>query len=373
MPTIAQLEDPNYVKEQRKAKKHSDSVDYFGVNIGPYNHPTTIANILLNVVHHKKVFGLQAIGEMGTGKSQFIATIIHHIVCTNRSEFVVMWVGAYEFQHMDDFLNSLPKYQPVVIVFDDISGALKEMSEKDLNHNFQVLTRIRWILDPEKGETECLIFTTGHYSRTTSKSFRAILGLVCLLSFGNEEATNLDLLTAKNTFGRVELLRFKKISETMFTQHNFEIRRGVNRILCKTDEPLRASCVLSGTNGYTIVFAKADCCNICSKKPTAKYVEPKKILEIIKNAYGAHGVQALKLAMYKKGKYHALGKKIAPALSFIEQKVFPTLTTNYDKLVDEIYIDAKKKPITRLYHKRQLEESTLKELQDNSIFQDLEE
>lgn len=372
MPTIEQLEDPHYFEEQRAAKQFSNTVNYYGVEIGPYNHPTAIANLLLNVVHHKKVFGLQAIADMGSGKSQFVTTIIHHIHM-QRPEFNIMWVGAYEFKHMDDFLEGLPKYQPVIIVFDDISGALKELSEKDLNTAFQSLTRIRWIIDPEKGLTPAIIFTTGHYTRTTSKSFRAVLGLTALLSFGNEEATNIDLLTAKDTFGRIELLRFKRISQTMFTDHQFTIRVNKQKVICKTDDPLRAACVLNGTDGYTIVFARDDCCNICSKKQTTKYVEPEKIIEIIRNAYGLNGIQALKLAMHKRGKYLALGKKLAPALSFIEKKVFATMTTDFDLLVDQIYLDAKKKVPKRLYHKRQLEDDTLKELEENSIIKELEE
>lgn len=370
--TLAQLEADDFADQQRMGKKHSDTVDYFGVNIGPYNHPAAIANLLLNIVHHKMVYGLQAVGGMGDGKSQFVTTVVHH-VHLKHPEYLIIWAGAYEFQHMDDFLNSLPKYTPIIIVFDDISGALKEMSEKELNHNFQALTRIRWIIDPEKGLTKCLIFTTSHYSRTTEKSWRAVLGLTALLSFNSEEATNIDLLAPKNTFARIELLRFKKIADTMFTQHEFNLRVNGGKVPCKTDNPLRACCVLSGTNGYTTVFAKQDCCDICSKKQTAKYVEPKKVLEIIKKAYGKVGVQALKLSMHKRGKYQALGKQLAPALAFIEQKVFPTLTTDYDQLVNEIYIDAKKKPPQRLYRKRKMEEQVYKELQDESIDVELDD
>lgn len=373
MPTIQQLSDPNYLKDQHVPKKHSDTVDYYGVHISPFNHPAAISNLILNVVQHKKVFGLQANGAMGEGKNSFVTAIIHHIHI-KRPEFKIIWAGAYEFQHMDSFLESLPKYQPMIIAFDDISGALKEISEKELNHNFQALTKIRWIIDPEKGQTPCIIFTMGHYSRTTEKSWRAVLGLVALMSFSTEEQTNIDLLAPKNTFARLELLRFKKIADSMFSNHEFYLRIGTGeKILCKTDEPLRACCVLAGTNGYTTVYSKDDCCDICSKKRTARFVPPAKVYDIIYNALGIVGIQALKLAMHKRGKYLALGKNLAPALDFVESKVFPVLTTDLDGLVDEIYRRSNRKIPKRMWHNRKKEDETMKKLYDESMELELDD
>lgn len=373
MATIQQLQDPNYLKEQRKPKKHSDTVDYFGVHISPFNHPAAIANYILNVVQHKKVFGLQANGAMGEGKNSFVTAVIHHIHLKNPI-YDIKWVGAYEFQHMEEFLQSLPKYQPMIIAFDDISGALKEISEKELNHNFQALTKIRWIIDPEKGQTPCIIFTMGHYSRTTEKSWRAVLGLVALMSFNTEEQTNIDLLAPKNTFARLELLRFKKIADSMFSHHEFYLRIGTGeRILCKTDDPLRACCVLAGTNGYTTVYSEKDCCEICSKKRTTRFVKPEELYDRIEKGYKRAGIQALKMALYKRGKYLALGKDIAPALDFIESKVFPAMSTDLDGLVAEIYRRSNRKIPQKIYHKRKLENLTMKELRDVSMEVELDD
>lgn len=368
MPSLEQLTDPSYLAEQRKPKGHTDTVDYFGVHISPFNHPSAIANHILNVVQHKKVFGLQATGAMGEGKNSFVTSIIHHIHVNAKIPYRIIWAGAYEFQHMDQFLESLPKYTPLIIAFDDISGALKEISEKDLNHNFQALTKIRWILDPEKGETPCILFTMGHYSRTTEKSWRAVLGLVALMSFSSEEQTNIDLLAPKNTFARLELLRFKKIADSMFSHHEFYLRIGTGeKILCKTDEPLRACCVLAGTNGYTIAYSNQDFCGVCSKKKTTKFIKPSEFYDKIVNAYGPSGLQALKLSLHKRGKYLAIGKQVAPAIDFLESKVFPQFSTNLDELVKEIYRRSNRKIPIKIYHSRKLEDQTMKDLYDASI------
>lgn len=374
MPSLQQLTDPDYIKEQRQPKNHTDTVNYFGINISPFNHPAAIANHILNVVQHKKVFGLQATGAMGEGKNSFVTSIIHHIHLNAKIPYRIIWAGAYEFQHMDQFLESLPKYTPLIIAFDDISGALKEISEKDLNHNFQALTKIRWILDPEKGETPCILFTMGHYSRTTEKSWRAVLGLVALMSFNSEEQTNIDLLAPKNTFARLELLRFKKIADSMFSHHEFYLRIGTGeKILCKTDDPLRACCVLAGTNGYTIAYSNADCCGICSKKRTTKFIPPSKFYDKIVNAYGPSGLQALKLSLLKRGKILAVGKGVAPALDFLESKVYAQFSTNLDELVSEIYRRSNRKIPQKIYHHRKLEEDTMKELYKESIDVEIED
>ena len=372
MSTIEQLSSPQFGTLQRMAKQHSDTVEYFGINIGPYNHPSAIANYILNVIQHTKSWGVQVVAQMGSGKTT-VATVIAHHIHTKRPEFKIIWAGSEDFKNLAQFLERQEKYTPSIFIFDDISGALKEMSNSDMEANFTTLTKIRWIMNPETGETPIITFTTSHYSRSNEKQYRAVLGMTALCNFGNEEATNMDLLAAKNTWARLELTRFQKTAEEMFSKHEFHLRVNGKKIPCKTDHPLRPFVCLSGTNGYTIVYSKDDVCALCSKRKTTKFVDAKTLFNSIKSAYGYAGIQALKLSMYKRGKYAALGKKVAPAVSFIETKIFSSMTTDYDQLVNEIYADAHKKPPQRLYHKRKLENSTLKELQDNMIDVELDD
>jgi uncharacterized protein YozE (UPF0346 family) len=367
MPTIAELEDPSYLTKHRQPKKFSDFTEYFGVTISPYNHPKAIAQYILNVVQHTKSYGAQIIASQGSGKTT-IATVLAHHIHMLEPAYRIVWGDAEDFKHLDRFLDKQQKYTPSIFIFDDISGALKEMPDKEMQANFQTLTKIRWIMDPEKGTTPTVVFTTGHYSRTTEKSYRALLPLIGLANFSNEEQSNIDLLAPKDTFARVELLRFKKIAEQMFSKHEFYLRvKGQEKLRCETDNPLRPFVVLVGTNGYTIVYSKDDVCALCSKRKTAKFVDPKIIFDKIYKGYGSAGVTALKLAMYKRGKFMALGQRVAPATDFLEKRLFPTLTTDFDGLVEQIFIHGKKKVPTRLYHKRKMESEILDGLQDASI------
>lgn len=371
MTTIEELE--SFKPSDHKKKIYSNTTKYFDCDVSPINHPAALANYILNVVEHTKMAGCNFIGAMGWGKSTS-ATVISHHIHLKRPEFNVVWGEAEDFMNINEFLNSLPKCQPVIINFDDITGAWKQMSDKDMEANFNTLTKIRWIIDP-KGETPVIVFTTSHYSRSLEKQLRAVLGITAVCSFGNEERTNSDLLAPKGTLARFCLERFARIAVKMFSDHEFYLKTPYQtKIRYETDKPLRPFCALVGTEGYIITYSKEDCCNVCSKPKTkSRFVEPEKIYEIIKKAYGKVGVQALKLALWKRGHYAALGKDLAPANNFIEKKVFPNLSTDFAELVNVIYRQAKKKPPTRLYHKRKLEDETLVELKANSSFKNLKE
>ena len=367
MSTIAELENPALYREQRESKKYSNTCQYFGCTIAPYNHPTAIAKYILNTIEHTKSYGVQVVAPMGSGKTT-VATVLAHHIHVLRPEFKIVWGDSEDFKTLAQFLDKQEKHVPSIFIFDDISGALKEMSDKDMERNFTTLTKIRWIMNPETGETPIITLTTSHYSRSNEKQYRAVLGMTALCNFGTEEATNIDLLAAKNTFARLELTRFQHTAEHMFSKHEFTLKiNGKKSAPFTTDKPLRPFVCLMGTNGYTVVYSKEDVCELCSKRKTAKFVPPKKVIEIIFDAYGKVGVQALKLCMYRRGKYQALGKALSPAVDFVETKVLPTLTTDFDQLVNEIYIHAKKKPPTRAYHPRKLEDATLKRLQAEAI------
>lgn len=304
---------------------------------------------------------------MGQGKTTAASVIAHHIH-TKKPEFLVTWGDDQDFMNLDEFFAKQPK-QPSVFIFDDITGALKQMGEKEMQANFNILTKVRWKMDPEKGKIPTVIFTTSHYSKNMEKEFRAVLGMSCFCDFGNEERTNIDSISPKGTLARYCVEKFSRISDTMFSDHEFYLRTKEtgSKIRYATDEPLRPFVAVAGNRGYITVFAEDDRCNVCSKKKKAKYVEPSKVIEIITKAWGASGFKALKMAMWRRGHYMALGKDVAPASDFIERKLLPNITTDFDKMVEEIYKTSHKKMPNRIYRHKKLENDTLQELKDNSI------
>lgn len=363
MSSISELE--NY-EQAPASNKYGGTVQYFGCDISPMNHPTALANFLLAQILHTVTWGCQFIAPMGFGKTS-AATVIAHHIHVKRPEFLVVWGDAEDFKDLKGFLARQPK-QPLIIIFDDITGALKTMGEKEMQANFNILTKIRWEIDPDNGKIPVFTFVTYHYSKNVEKEFRAVLGTSAFCGFGNEEQTNLDSIAPKGTLARFQMERFSRISSKMFSTHEFYLRSGNGaRQRFETDNPLRPFCSVTGNDGYITVFSEKDVCNHCSKKKTLLYVPPKQVYERIKEAYGKHGISALKMALWRRGHYLALGNKTAVASDFIEKRLFPTLSTDFKGLTEEIFQADHKKPPKRIYHKKQEDSKLLKDLRDSAV------
>src|SRR3972149_3853011 len=115
------LEQVTLYKPQHEKHRSSSIVNYYGVDIEPWNHPASIANRILNYIQHTYNFGCQFIAPMGHGKTT-----------------------------------------AMIIIVDDITGALKQMTDKEIEANFETLTKIRWIIDPATGKTPTIIFVAYH-------------------------------------------------------------------------------------------------------------------------------------------------------------------------------------------------------------------
>lgn len=351
--TVEELE--NYSPQTDK-KNYSESVTYQGQEISPINHPSAIANYLLNVVQHTKMAGLIVQAPMGRGKSTICTVIAHHIH-TKKPEFNVVWGTSDDFINLKEFFSRQPQCQPICFIFDDITGSTKSISDKEMNQNFNILTKVRWQIDPT-GKTPVIILCNSHYSKNLEKQYRSVLGASSFADITNEEKTNFDTIAPKGTLGRACLEKFARIADVMFTKHEFFLKSPNKKKWTRyeTDKPLRPFVTVTGNGGYITVYDEKDCCNTCSKTKTRRFVEPKVILENIKKAYGGEGKKALRLALYRRGHYKALGKKIEPASRFIES-ILADVETDYDELVNEIYRDSKIKPPekTRRYIKKEKE------------------
>lgn len=363
MSTIDEL--MNYDGESKKVR-YDDTCKYFDCDISPMNHPTALANYLLDQIEHTVTWGCQFVAPMGFGKTT-AATVIAHHIHVKRPEFLVVWGEAEDFKDLKGFLARQPK-QPLIIIFDDITGALKTMGEKEMQYNFNILTKIRWELDPENGRIPVFTFVTYHYSKNVEKEFRAVLGTTAFCGFGNEEQTNLDSIAPKGTLARFMMEKFARISSKMFSTHEFYLKPKLGaKIRYATDKPLRPFCAVSGNDALITVFAKDDVCNHCAKKKTLQFVPPKQVYQMIKDAYGRAGVQALKMCLWRRGHYLAIGKDAAVASDFIEKRLFPTLSTDFKGLTEEIFLANHKTPPKRVYHKAKVDDPLLKKLREAAI------
>jgi hypothetical protein len=311
---------------------------YMDLDVAPWNHPTSLATEILGNVKEWHVAGLQLNSPMGKGKSMFAQVMAHHIACVGEKEYSVIWAGANEFKHINKFLESLPKYRPVVIIWDDITSALKQMKDTELHQNFNALTRIRHILDPEKGETPAVIITTGHYSKNVEKEFRNVMEYVGFVSWTNEEQTNMDAIAPKNTQARYELKKFiklyTKIASAPSGQKRFTLRLGNGKQLeYEYSKPFRPCCVVFGSEAKIILFSKDDVCDKCAKQKTKHFVPAQEVVDRVKKAWGSFGMKALRLYLWKNGYDDIFYYRTSHASKFVEEKLFTTVSTDMDELV----------------------------------------
>jgi hypothetical protein len=316
-----------------------------GFLVAPWNHPTSIVNIILAWIQHTIVYGVYVVAPMGHGKTTIIQTLVHYlhmkglegIIIHNKLktwDFKIVWAGKYEFQHQQEFFERLEKRRPHIIIFDDISGALKEISEQEMEKNFSTLTTVREIIDPGVKRTPVIFFVAGHYSKNLEKEFRAQLGMSIYCSFGNEERTNLDTLAEKGSDAYRTLKDFGDTYHMQYTKHKFCLYLGNGKPLWyNTDEPFRCAAVISKTGGQLVLFTDKDICEKCMKRTYRRIVPALTVYEKVVQAYGNDGIAMLQQSLFRKGYTQALTKDRARAGLFIDRQIDPYLEYDaYDML-----------------------------------------
>lgn len=347
---------------------YTGPTQYMGLEIAPYNHIQSLVNEMLANVEEWHVVGLQLNSPMGKGKTKFAEVLAHHIH-TTKPKFNVVWATGEDFKHIEKFLESLPKYQPIIIIWDDITSVLKQMKDIELHQNFNALTRIRHILDPEKGETPSFIITTGHYSKNVEKEFRNVMEYVGFVSWTNEEQGNMDSIAPKNTQARYELKKFiklyTKIASAPKGMKFWSLRLGNGKLIeYEYSKPTRPACVVFGTESKILHFAADDICELCSKKKFKRIVPAKEIYDRVKKGWQDGGVKALRLHLWKNGYEDVFQYKVANASKYIEQKLFAEVTCDKEELKNLIFTETHKAPPKKHYRNRKIENQISEELYD---------
>lgn len=353
--------------------------------VAPWNHPASLARTILAWVIHTIFYGVYIVAPMGHGKSTIAQTIAHfvHLIAAKgilvngilvKYNFRVVWAGAHEFTHQREFFESLPKRIPHIIIFDDISGALKQLKESEMEKQFSTLTVVRDIIDPGVKQTPVICIVVGHYSKNLEKEFRAQLGMSIYASFGNEELTNLDSIAKKGTDAYLTLNTFADLYGGMFDNHKFTLYlpNGSPRTYI-TDHPFRACASITKTGGRITLFSKFDVCDVCKKKHVIRLVPSKIVYDMIKEKYGRAGIQALQMAMFQEGYINALDKNLSGAMTFITKDVNPIYSYDKQEMLEFIWSEKHKPVPKRSYTKRAMNNQIISILDKNSLIFDQED
>lgn len=375
MPNNITLEELMRPAEYAKPKHEAYTqyvVDGETYEVPTWSHPAVIANHVLNVIQHTKYFGLQIIAPPGSGKTSIAKVIAHHIHKKDES-FEVRLEKENEtqaFEHLDNYINTLPK-KPTIVIFDDLSGVFGKMKDEDIDRNFDTLTRVRWILDPATGKIPFIPILTYHYSKIVEKKFRSQNGMSIFCSFGNEEKTNMDSIAPKKTQGRRALTAFQYVYQTMFPKHFFNLLGPDNRtVRYETDKPFRASCMIADNRGAIIVTSHKDVCEKCDVTSKKMRVPEEQIIQEVITAHGIYGLQQLRQAIADRGYQLAINPRAFIARKFIEDKILPRYAIDYDKLWKGVYKFTKTGIPKKVNRKRKQEREIIDRLDNAAFFED---
>jgi len=346
--------------------------------VPPWNHPAAIANKILAWTVHVIFYGVYIVAPMGHGKTTIAQTLAHFIHTmaskgikigdrVQKYDFRVIWASAHEFTHQEAFYNSLPKKTPHIIIFDDISGALKQLREQEMEKQFSTLTRVREIIDPETKRTPVITIVVGHYSKNLEKEFRAQLGMSIYASFGNEERTNLDSIAEKGSDAYRTLKHFGDIYSEQYENHKFclYLPNGVP-LWYTTDEPFRCAAAIRKTGGGMFLFSNHDACDKCKKKFLRRLIEPEIIYNKLFAIYNNAGITEWQHALARRGYPHAIGNVQQAALRFVENELEAIYDYDPEKAIKLIWSKRKRKVPKRTYTHHKKNEEILEEWDRNS-------
>ena len=402
MVTLEEVESYRYVPP---TDRYNGPTWYMGEEIPIWSHPSTIALGMLNRLYHRRFQGAMIIGTMGDGKTVLATTLAHQIhkhasdgfkvpivyqekrqlrmleaqnydslsdrqksqlehlrVLVNNErpeveektiqwDFKVVWAGPHEFTHQEEFYKNLPKF-PTIVIYDDISGALKQIGEKQMEANFSTLSEIRWKLDPQTGMIPCIVIVLYHYSKNLEKEFRSVLGMDTIFTeISNEERSNIDSIAPKGTMAHSMMENFDKMSQPMINEHKFHLFLGNGRkVEYFTDQPFRCACAITKNDGKLILFSHRDNCDICVKRKRRYTTSVETIYnEMMGLGYGeGYTKKAMEMALEKRG-YEVFHPYFKYATNYFETKIL----TRYEFDLNELknYILAQdhksKKPIKK--------------------------
>src|SRR3990172_1816599 len=148
MPTDQQLLQKIQTHTQKqKANYYQGPTLYRGNLINVKHSIRKVSRTLLQLLRKTQFASLNIIGIPGSGKTTCAVNIVTDLVEMAAKEydmgFIVLHAGPEELRNLGNFLDSVPKHQNIIIIFDDVSKALDRLSGAEQSDVFEKLTTTR--------------------------------------------------------------------------------------------------------------------------------------------------------------------------------------------------------------------------------------
>ena len=350
MPTLAELKQSNVEPEPLTESRYVGNTTYMGQKIAMNYHPTHYVKTMLNILHKTHFAGLGVIAPPGHGKTSMVQTLLHHIHTYEpgpkeppKLDFNIVWAGAKEFKNQKKFYEKLPK-KNTIIVFDDVSGAAKELGEKGASEAFASLTKILHTLGKSNHAIVICLF---HYSKSIPKDFRAQFMHKYWLVMSDEEKTNLKHMFDKGSRSYETMIKYARLYQQMMEWNGFDLKISKHqKEHYTTDKPFRVAGV-STESWASVMLYGLEKCHICMPPSKTKNVSIPVLFQEIYKAYGSDAIKMMQYKLYEQGYLGAIPKNLIYAFRLWD-KIFADYTADYSKLEGMVLRHTRQKKTTRL-------------------------
>jgi hypothetical protein len=351
-------------------------VKYRGQDINWKYSISRVTKTLRRGLERSQFASLNMIGIPGSGKSVGAGNIVTDIIEKESKEkgreYNLYWMGADDLRNLEQVIDNLPKYQNNIVVFDDVSKALEQLSKSEQSELFASLTTTR-----HTTQGRLLFVNLYHYTFSDLKEIRAqgvviIYTSVTLAEYGNLSA----MLPGKS--GQKVLQSFSRLYESAFMNGFFMLRthdKAKEKIKYEEDKPFRICLVVNLFKPHLALFMKLDN-GYQAPADTEKVTVPnKKVIEQVQKAYGHNGLQALKWMCLLKGHKLSSGRDAIRAWQYVQKKIQGVYTINYRTLDLELagpdakktYRDLKNQKEMMAELKEEMSEGTKELIDANSL------
>lgn len=201
-----------------------------------------LAKQIINVNRKTIYTPINLIGLPGFGKTTGTHQLVFELK-KHEPSYIVLWFQKDDLKRIDKILKGLPKYQNYILVFDDVSYLLDEVSPDERSRILHELTIVRETLDPERKRARCILMLDFHYSYAVPKAFRQA-NFSIQFSITDEERHNYLKRVGYSKYTQRKIARFVNLFERAFLGDSFTMRlKSGKELTYQTDHPYRPALV----------------------------------------------------------------------------------------------------------------------------------
>lgn len=228
----------------------------FGNNeydIQPKHTGAALARQIVNVNSKTIYTPINMIGMPGFGKTTGTHQLVYEIRRIDPS-YAIHWYEKDDLLEIDKILDNLPKHQNCILVFDDVSYLLEDLTREQRKNILHKLTIIREILDKEHKRTRCILMLDFHYSYAVPKAFRQA-NFSIQFSITDEERENYLKRVGYSKKKQRQIALYTRLFESAYKFGVFKIKTpGGKEIEYSVDNPFRPALVFNFSQIHLWLF-----------------------------------------------------------------------------------------------------------------------